>query len=254
MAQDLVRIAAMSDLHYGRADNQQLLPALTQAAAAADVVVLCGDLTDHGLPEEARGLAKNLASFKVPIVAVLGNHDYESGRVDEVTDILSSARIRMLDGDAAEVRGVGFAGTKGFCGGFGPRALGSWGESAIKSFVREAVDEALKLETALAKLRTEHRVVLLHYAPIRETVEGEPKEIYPFLGSSRLEDPINRSNASVVFHGHAHKGAPEGRTLGGVPVYNVSMPLLGRQFPDRPPYHVEELPVGEPAESAGRPR
>jgi Icc-related predicted phosphoesterase len=147
----------------------------------------------------------------------------------------------MLDGDTCEVAGIGFAGVKGFGGGFGERALQAWGEESIKRFVHDAVDEALKLESALARLRTPRRVVVMHYAPIQATVEGEPPEIYPFLGSSRLEEPLTRYPVTAVFHGHAHHGTPEGRTRSGVPVYNVAMPLLSQAFPDRPPFLIVEL-------------
>ena len=217
----------------------------SQVSAHADVLALCGDLTDRGDPEEARQMAKALGSVTVPIVAVLGNHDYECGKVSEITRILCDAGVRVLDGDAVEVLGVGFAGAKGFAGGFGRGALGPWGEPLIKQFVREAVDEALKLETALSRLRTERKVALLHYAPIADTVEGEPREIYPYLGSSRLEEPLGRYPVDVVFHGHAHHGAPQGRTMGDVPVYNVSMMLLQRTYPDRPAFRVVELQVGD---------
>jgi hypothetical protein len=142
------------------------------------------------------------------------------------------------------MQGIGIAGVKGFGGGFGQRALGPWGETIIKQFVREAVDEALKLEAALARLRTSQLVALLHYSPIQRTVEGEPLEIYPFLGSSRLEEPIGRYPVSIVIHGHAHRGFPEGQTKMGVPVYNVALPLLTRTFTDRLPFRVFELPVG----------
>ena len=162
--------------------------------------------------------------MKIPILAVLGNHDYESGNAEEVKKILTEARVRVLDGDAVEIHGVGFAGVKGFGGGFGRRTLEPWGEDATKAFVQEAVSEALKLESALARLRTPQRVAVLHYAPIEATVEGEPREIFPFLGSSRLEEPLNRYGVTVAFHGHAHRGAPEGRTSAGIPVYNVAMP------------------------------
>lgn len=162
----------------------------------------------------------------MPVIAVLGNHDFESGQQDEVKRILVEGGIHLLDGDAHETGGVGFAGVKGFAGGFGQRALGPWGEDALKRFVQEAVDEALKLEAALARLRTPLKVVLLHYAPIEETVRGEPPAIFPFLGSSRLEEPIDRYHAHAVFHGHAHAGTPDGRTKGGIPVYNVALPLL----------------------------
>ena len=179
----------------------------------------------------------------MPIVAVLGNHDYESGKEDEVRQILVDAGVMVLDGDACEINGIGIAGVKGFGGGFGQRALGPWGETIIKQFVHAAVDEALKLEAALARLRTEHLVALLHYAPVQQTAEGEPLEIFPFIGSSRLEEPINRYPVSLVLHGHAHRGQLEGATKSGVPVYNVSMPLLARSFPDRPAFRVFDIPI-----------
>lgn len=244
---DVVRLAAVGDLHASKSSE----PALTQLFEAlperADVLVLCGDLTDYGLPEEARVLAHVLGGLKLPVVAVLGNHDYESGKADEVGRLLGDAGVRMLDGDACEIQGVGFAGVKGFAGGFGARALGPWGEDIIKMFVREAVDEALKLESALARLRTSQRVAVLHYAPIQGTVENEPREVYPFLGSSRLEEPLNRYPVTAVFHGHAHHGPLEGRTIGDVPVYNVALPLLKYSFPDDRPIRILELPRAAPA-------
>jgi Icc-related predicted phosphoesterase len=161
--------------------------------------------------------------------------------------IITDAGVVVLDGDAHEVHGVGFAGVKGFGGGFGRRQLGAWGEKTIKQFVHETINEALKLEQALAKLRTPQKIAVLHYAPIHATVEGEPPEIMPFLGSSRLEDPVDRYRCSAVFHGHAHRGALEGRTKAGAPVYNVAMPLLLASFPDRPPFRVIEVTVAEPA-------
>jgi len=238
-----VRIAALGDLHVSKGSQGVLQPLFSQISATADVLALCGDFTDYGVPEEARILARELTSaVKIPIVAVLGNHDYESGKETEIMQILRDSGITVLDGEATEVHGIGFAGVKGFCGGFGRGALGPWGEKAIKVFVQEAVDEALKLESALARLRTQHRVALLHYAPVRATVEGEPIEIFPYLGSSRLEEPINRYRVSAVFHGHAHRGTPEGKTSTGVPVYNVAMPLLSRTHPDRPPFLIVEIP------------
>lgn len=192
-------------------------------------------------------MAKALATVPVPVVAVLGNHDYECGKENEVANILRDVGVRVLDGDAYEILGIGFAGVKGFAGGFGRRALGPWGEPIIKQFVKEALDEALKLETALSRLDTERKVVLLHYSPVAATVEGEPREIYPYLGSSRLEEPLTRYPVDVVFHGHAHHGTPEGRTRGEVPVYNVSMVLLQHTYPQRPPFRVVELPLGRPS-------
>jgi Icc-related predicted phosphoesterase len=208
----------------------------------ADVLLLLGDLTDHGLPEEAHILADGLVrTVKAPVVAVLGNHDYESGQGEEVRRILTDAGVIVLDGDAHEIDGVGFVGVKGFAGGFGRRTLEPWGEPVLKAFVQEALQEALKLESALAKLRTGRRVALLHYAPLEATVEGEPLEIYPFLGSSRLEDPLNRYQVDLVFHGHAHRGSLEGRTAAGVPVYNVALPLLRRTFPEQPSFRIVPL-------------
>lgn len=238
-----VRIAATADLHVSKGAQGVFQPLFSQISASADVLVLCGDFTDYGAPEEARVLARELTtSVKIPIVAVLGNHDYESGKEGEIMQILRDSGVTVLDGEATEVHGIGFAGVKGFCGGFGRGALGPWGEKAIKLFVQEAVEESLKLEAALARLRTQRRVALLHYSPVRSTVEGEPPEIFPFLGSSRLEEPINRYRVSAVFHGHAHRGVPEGRTSTGVPVYNVAMPLLARMHPDRPPFLIVEIP------------
>lgn len=233
---DPVRIAAVGDLHYGRTTPPGSLQTLfSQINDSADILALCGDLTDYGLVEEARAFVKELIpTVKIPIVAVLGNHDFEAGQQGEIAKVLSDAGIATLDGETTEIEGIGFAGIKGFCGGFGRRALGPWGEDIIKKFVHEAVEEALKLESALARLRNERTVALLHYAPIQDTVEGEPAEIYPFLGCSRLEDPITRYPVSAVFHGHAHHGAPEGRTRNNVPVYNVSASLMREVFPDRP--------------------
>ncbi len=242
-ANGVVRIAAVADLHFGRHPPGALQPLLTRISRESDVLLVCGDLTDHGLPDEGRALVREIGPHAgVPIVAVLGNHDHESGHVDELTTIFRDAGISVLDGDAVEVRGIGFAGTKGFCGGFGRHTLGAWGESAMKAFVQEALNEALKLETALARLRTPSRVALLHYSPVQATVDGEPLEIYPFLGSSRLEEPLGRFEVSAVFHGHAHHGQPAGRTAQGAPVFNVSYPLLQRVRPERP-FHVIELPA-----------
>jgi Icc-related predicted phosphoesterase len=247
-----LRVAAVADLHCTRAAQGQLQPLFAHAAASADVVLLCGDLTDYGLPEEAHVLARELAGLAhIPVLAVLGNHDFESDAADEVSRILAEAAgVVVLDGTAVEVLGVGFAGAKGFPGGFGARALQSWGEGPVKAFVAAAVEETLKLESALARLRTRGRVALLHYAPIGATVEGEPAEIYPFLGSSRLEEPINRHRPNVVFHGHAHRGRLEGVTSGGVPVYNVALPLLRRSAPDGPPFRIIEVPAAEEASAS----
>jgi Icc-related predicted phosphoesterase len=244
----VVRVAAVGDLHCTKLSQGQYQGLFAAAAAQAEILVLCGDLTDYGLPEEAEILVKEMAGgSKLPTIAVLGNHDFESGREADIKKIFIEAGILVLDGDAVEVRGIGFAGAKGFAGGFGRGTLGAWGEHAIKAFVQEAVDEAMKLEAALARLRTERRIAVLHYAPIRATVENEPVEIFPFLGCSRLEDPLNRYPVTAVVHGHAHNGAPEGRTSGGTPVYNVSLPLLRKVAPDRPHFRIIEVPLGSGA-------
>jgi Icc-related predicted phosphoesterase len=250
----VVRVAAVADLHCAKAMAAGTFqPLFSQVAERADVLAIAGDLTDYGLPEEARLLVRELTVTKVPVVAVFGNHDYESERADEIKQILTEAGVTLLDGDSAEILGVGFAGVKGFAGGFGERALQSWGEPILKRFVREAVDEALKLEGALARLRTPQRIALMHYSPIRSTVECEAPEITPFLGSSRLEDPLNRYPVYAVFHGHAHRGSPEGRTATGVPVYNVALPLLRRRYPEQPPFRVIEVPVQPAADPAAAP-
>ena len=239
-----VRLAAIGDLHCPRTSPETWRVVFSHVMPHADILLLCGDLTDHGLPEEAHLLAEEVAAqVSIPILAVLGNHDYEAGKSDEVRTILSTAGVVILDGDACEVHGIGFAGVKGFAGGFGQSALQPWGEEAIKAFVREGVDEALKLESALAQLRTPQRVAVLHYAPIRDTVVGEAPEIFPFLGSSRLEEPLNRYAVTAAFHGHAHQGSLEGRTTGGTAVYNVAAPLLQARSPDRPPFYVVEIPL-----------
>jgi Icc-related predicted phosphoesterase len=239
----VVRIGAMADLHCGKDSQGQLAPLLAQAAAGVDLLLLGGDLTDHGLPEEAQILARELSGVKVPMAGVLGNHDFESAKQGEVSHILADAGVKMLDGEAVELLGIGIAGAKGFAGGFGRGTLGSWGEAAIKNFVKEAVDEAMKLESALARLRTAKTVALLHYSPVEATVEGEPREIFPFLGCGRLAEPLSRYPVSAVFHGHAHRGSPEGKLGEAVPVYNVSLPLLRRLWPDKPPVRVFEVRV-----------
>ncbi len=237
-----VRFAVMGDLHVTKDSAGSLRGLFAQAAATADALLLCGDLTDYGTAEEAKVLADELGAVQVPVVAVLGNHDFESGTPEIVSELLTRAGVRVLDGEACEIEGVGIAGAKGFAGGFGRGSLGAWGEPAIKQFVQEALHEAMKLESALAKLRMARRIALLHYSPVTGTVQGEPVEIFPFLGSSRLEEPLLRYPVDAVFHGHAHRGTMEARTINGVPVYNVAKPLLLRSRPDQPPFRLFELP------------
>jgi len=237
-----MRVAAVADTHCTKSSQGALQPLFAAMSAAAEVLVLGGDLTDYGLADEARVLVDELTAARgTPIVAVLGNHDYESGEADRVKTILGDAGVHVLDGDVCEIRGVGFAGVKGLGGGFGAHALQAWGEDIIKRMVRETVDEALKLESALARLRTPQRVAILHYSPIEATVQGESPEIFPFLGSSRLEEPLLRYPVTTVVHGHAHRGRLEGWTRGRVPVYNVCLPLLQEAEPGRPPFRLIDL-------------
>jgi Icc-related predicted phosphoesterase len=248
MERETLRIAAVADIHVKKTSAGSLHTLFAQATEQADVILLCGDLTDYGTSEEAKVLAKEItSSLRIPAIAVLGNHDCESNNEKELVSILTDAGVVVLDGDSYELHGVGFAGVKGFAGGFGRRALGAWGEKIIKDFVHEAINESLKLEAALARLRTPQKVAVLHYSPIQATVDGEPLEIVAFLGSSRLEEPIDRYRVNAVFHGHAHRGSPEGRTKNNASVYNVAMPVLQTHFPDRPPFRVVEIPVGKEA-------
>ena len=245
---DTLRIAAMADIHVKKTSAGALQPIFSEVNERADVLLLCGDLTDYGTLEEGKILAKEItAALRVPAIAVLGNHDFETGHEAALVEMLSEAGVVVLDGDSHEISGVGFAGVKGFAGGFGRRALGAWGEPIIKQFVHEAINEALKLEAALARLRTPQKIAVLHYSPIQATVNGEPPEIIAFLGSSRLEEPLDRYRVNAVFHGHAHRGQPEGRTKGNAPVYNVAMAVLSTAFPEQPPFRVVEVPIGAEA-------
>jgi Icc-related predicted phosphoesterase len=230
-----VTVAAIGDLHVSDTSQGRYRELFEEMSDAADVIVLCGDLTNFGKVSEAELLADDMRAASVPVLGVLGNHDYECGCGDELTRILEQAGMNMLGQQATIVEGVGFAGVKGFVGGFGRGELGAFGEQAIKAFVDESHEEARQLENALRSLRTERTVAVLHYAPIRETVEGEPLEIYPFLGSSRLAHAVDRfDNVKAVVHGHAHRGTYEGKTPRGVPVYNCAQfvvePAFGRKY------------------------
>jgi Icc-related predicted phosphoesterase len=226
-----MRIAATADLHFTPQRYAVLQDQLARVRDEADLLILAGDLTNYGQPSEMEPLVNAIVRLRVPTVAVLGNHDFESGKEQELMKILIDEGIKMLDGSAYERDGVGFAGTKGFVGGFGRGVLTAFGEPEIKTFVRASIDEALKLERALSQLRTEKRVVVLHYSPIAATVQGEAPEIFPYLGTSRLAEVIDRHGADLVVHGHAHHGTPDGKTTGGVPVHNVAITLLQQQQP-----------------------
>src|SRR5947209_4924946 len=224
-----MRIAATADLHFMPAQHGALLEQLNRVRDAADVMVLAGDLTNYGHPEEMEPLLNVIVRSRVPTIAVLGNHDYESGKEAELMRMMIASGIKVLDGTAYERDGVGFAGTKGFVGGFGRSMLTAFGETELKQFVQASIDETLKLERALAQLRTPKRVVVVHYSPIAATVQGEAPEIFPFLGTSRLAEVVDRHGADLVVHGHAHHGQLEGKTIGGSPVYNVAITLLQAQ-------------------------
>lgn len=226
-----MRIAATADLHFFSPQYGAIHEQLSRARDEADLLVLAGDLTNYGKPSEMEELLNSLVRLRIPIVTVLGNHDYESGSVPQLVKMLTEAGIKLLDGTAYERDGVGFAGTKGFPGGFGRGALTAFGEPEVKAFVQAAIDEAVKLERAMSQLRTPKRVVVLHYAPVGETVQGEAQEIYPYMGSSRLGEVVDRHGADIVVHGHAHHGSREGKTTAGIPVYNVALPILQAQNP-----------------------
>ncbi|HLH49632.1 MAG TPA: metallophosphoesterase [Roseiarcus sp.] len=232
-SEDVLRVAAIGDLHVKEDGAVSYKNLFGEISRAADVLALAGDLTDLGKSREAELLAEDLKACTIPVVAVLGNHDYESDRVDDIRGVLRQAGVRLLDGQATEISGVGFVGVKGFVGGFGKTMLGSFGEPAIKAMVAESVSEAMRLENAMRQVRAERALVILHYAPIAETIAGEPLEIFPFLGSSRLAETIDRFKVSAVVHGHAHRGVYQGRTPGGAPVYNVARQI---EKPDGRPY------------------
>lgn len=226
-----MRIAAVADLHCGIADQDRVRACLESLPSEAEVLLLGGDLTNYGKPEEVEVLIHQLARVRIPIISVLGNHDFETGQQAELLRRLRAAGVITLDVEPYELAGVGFAGVKGFCGGFGRGELTAFGEPEIKRFVHASMEESLRLEGALARLRQDRRVVLLHYAPVAATAVGEAPEIFPFLGSSRLSDVCDRFGAQAIFHGHAHHGALQGETRGGIPVYNVALPLLRAQKP-----------------------
>jgi len=223
-----MRIAAVGDLHCRADTRRSVAVALRGVDQEADVLLLAGDLTDHGTPEEARWLAEELSQIEMEKCAVLGNHDFEGGQDAEVRRILAAAGVHVLDGEPWALNDLGVAGVKGFAGGFEQSQLQRFGEVANKSFVDACIAEEMKLERALFQLRTRHRVALLHYSPCRQTLEGEPLEIFPFLGATRLSGPIDQLRPNVAVHGHAHRGTLRGTTRGGVPVINVALPVLRR--------------------------
>ena len=252
-----IRIAAVGDIHVKETDQGKWVEYFRTVSAQADILLICGDLTDTGHLAEAEVLAEELKACTIPIVAVLGNHDYERDQQKTIKRMLESDKVHILDGQTVVLKGVGFAGVKGFGGGFDKYMLSMFGEPMIKSFVQEAVDDALRLDRALAHLDVDYvdlpKIVVLHFAPIKETVVGEPPEIFPFLGCSRLVEPINRRQVLAAFHGHAHVGTLQGETSAGVPVFNVAKPILTREGYEVPYYlyEVNLKPVPAPQEVEG---
>lgn len=228
-----IKVGAAADFHFDSTRRGELADFFSEANRSVDILALCGDMTTHGEVDQIHAFLEELRGVEIPIVAVLGNHDHEAEEAAEIHAVLKERGIHVLDGESVVIDGVGFAGVKGFAGGFGRHALGPFGERPIKEFVQAAVEEALKLERALLDLRTDSKLVLLHYAPISETLVGEPEVIWSFLGSSRLLAPIETFNVTAVFHGHAHAGRLKAETPAGIPVYNVALPVLrqaGRSF------------------------
>ena len=230
-----LRVAEIGDLKVREDDVAPYREMFAEISSGADVLLLCGDLTNFGKTGEAEILAEDIKSCSIPELGVLGNHDYECGQPEKVCSILHSAGMKVLDEQAVEIDGVGFAGVKGFMGGYGRGELAPFGEPIAKAFVDEVMNEARKLENQLRTLRTERSVAVLHYSPIEATIEGEPPAIFQYLGSQRLCEPIHRfEHVKAVVHGHAHHGTYEGRTPRGIPVYNVAQfvlrPLFGKPY------------------------
>lgn len=242
----MIRVAAVGDIHMGPDSQGVLRPSFETLSECADILLLAGDLTRHGTPEEAEVVAREIQGLPVPVVAVLGNHDHHADRPEEVSGVLEDAGARVLEGQGTVVTSggtrIGVAGTKGFGGGFVGRCAGEFGEPVMKEFVRYSRRCADGLRVSLGELAQQGcdvRIALTHFSPVPDTLAGEPPEIYPFLGSYLLAEAIDTAGADLAVHGHAHAGTEHGMTSGGVKVRNVAQPVIGRAF------HVYHLPVGE---------
>jgi len=248
MTDKKIKIAAIGDIHTRITDKGRWTDHFADISKKADVLLLCGDLTDSGDEEEAQVLVDELKACSIPVIAVLGNHDFEKGRHKLIRQIFQDNNVTILEGESIVFEGVGFAGVKGFGGGFDNHMLSMFGEDAMKAFVQEAVNESLQLDRALARLEQEFpeipKIVLLHYSPIKETVIGEPEQIYPFLGCSRLVEPLHRRKVFATFHGHAHAGKFEGITSQGVKVFNVALPVL-KEATNNYPFYILEVNLNE---------
>ena len=229
-----LRIAAVGDIHLGEDARGHYRKRLEGIEERADVLMLAGDLTRHGTLAEGRLVADEFRDLPLPVVAVLGNHDYHSNLQDEIAGELRGAGVIVLDDDGVVVQcgetKLGVVGGKGFGGGFAGKCASEFGEPEIKDFVRHTRLIAEAWQVALKEVQADHRVVLSHYSPVKETLEGEPLEIYPFLGSYLLAEAVDTAGADLILHGHAHKGSEKGMTPGGIRVRNVALPVIGRAY------------------------
>ncbi len=230
----MLRIAAIADLHVAEDSSGKLSPHWRGIHEVADVLLLAGDLTNLGNASQAETLAQELAAVQIPVVAVLGNHDYHMGEAGSVRGVLEKSRVTVLEGETTTMiingKTLGIAGTKGFGGGFAGACGHAFGEWVMKEFIRETEGMAARLEKNLLALKTDYRIALLHYAPVKDTLAGERLEIYPFMGSYLLAEAMDRAGADLIVHGHAHHGVEKGVTAKGIPVRNVAMPLLKRAY------------------------
>jgi Icc-related predicted phosphoesterase len=230
----MIRVAGTGDLHFGTDSAGTLRPHIDALPPLADLLLVAGDLTRIGDVSEAEALAKELADPPVPVVAVLGNHDYHSGQQGFVRERLERAGVRVLEGESAvlEIGGtsVGIVGAKGFGGGFAGACGSDFGEPEMKAFVRHTKAVSARLEELLSQLQADIRIVLLHYSPVEGTLQGERLEIYPFLGSYLLAEAVDRWGADLIFHGHAHRGVEKGVTPGGIHVRNVAQPVINHAY------------------------
>lgn len=250
----MIRVAAVGDVHVSRERGAFSRDQIERLAQAADVLLLAGDLTQNGYVLEALRLADELSGATIPVVAVLGNHDYHQGEQGQIRAALETAGVIVLEGEGVvlNVRGVsvGVGGGKGFGGGFAGRSAGEFGEPEMKEFVRHTREFSERLHAALTAL-DEHgadvKIALTHYSPVKDTLAGEPLEIYPFLGSYLMAEAIDRAEADLAVHGHAHRGAEKGMTAGGVRVRNVALPVIRHAYAV---YSLDETTLGRPVRSA----
>lgn len=237
----MIRIGAVGDIHMGHDSRGRFRPALEHLPRHADMLLLAGDLTRHGTIDEAKIVANEFSELPVPVVAVLGNHDYHSDCSDDITRILQSVGISVLEGDSTVIdidgKRIGIAGAKGFGGGFAGKCGSDFGEPEMKAFIRHSKGVADTLRVALSSLDADCRIALTHYSPTNETLKGEPPEIYPFLGSYLLAEAIDEAKVALAVHGHAHLGTEQGSTPGGVRVRNVAQPVIRKAYAV---YHLED--------------